>query len=297
MNHWIFVVTDHPEASLTKQDIFNQRMGDRFWGLGEDTPNRKSVDAGDEVLFYFGRPEKSFVGTAVLTNSATHPLNETDQERISHDREFYRARYGVRLDRIQVWPSAVAAEPLVSLLTFIENKQYWFSYFQGGIREVPEHDFKTIVASASRDPRELITAREVGQTAGAEFALESHLEDFMDQNWTRIDFGRRLQRFTTAEQDGRQFPAGPWSIDFLCRDQTTGDLVVVELKRGKSADMVVGQILRYMGWVKENLAERGQRVQGIIIASEIDDSLRYALKPLLDVSALTYKIDFRLTVP
>jgi RecB family endonuclease NucS len=32
-----------------------------------------------------------------------------------------------------------------------------------------------------------------------------------------------------------------------------GDFVVVETKKGKESDKVVGQIQRYMGWVKRNL--------------------------------------------
>ncbi len=70
---------------------------------------------------------------------------------------------------------------------------------------------------------------------------------------------------------------------------------MIELKRGKSSDSTVGQILRYMGWVRENLAKPSQRVRGIIIAREVDDALRYAVKYLQDVSVLTYKVDFKLS--
>jgi restriction system protein len=37
------------------------------------------------------------------------------------------------------------------------------------------------------------------------------------------------------------------------------------LKRGRVSDNVVGQILRYMGYVKEVLAEKNQEVLGVII--------------------------------
>ena len=65
-------------------------------------------------------------------------------------------------------------------------------------------------------------------------------------------------------------------------------MVVVELKRGKSSDRVVGQILRYMGWVREQLAnDRG--VSGIIITHEYDDQVRYAIAELPKVEAWTYQ--------
>ena len=52
-------------------------------------------------------------------------------------------------------------------------------------------------------------------------------------------------------------------IDILCKDNN-GDFVVIELKKERSSDAVVGQIQRYMGWVKENLAQ-DKDVRGIII--------------------------------
>ncbi|HLK14184.1 MAG TPA: hypothetical protein VKT78_05215, partial [Fimbriimonadaceae bacterium] len=49
----------------------------------------------------------------------------------------------------------------------------------------------------------------------------------------------------------------------------------IELKRGRSADKVFGQLSRYMGWVKRNLSG-GRPVIGVIVAAEIDDKLRSA---------------------
>jgi len=70
--------------------------------------------------------------------------------------------------------------------------------------------------------------------------------------------------------------------------------VVIELKRGKTSDATVGQVLRYIGWVAENLAEPTQQVRGIIISQEVDDALKYAIKGLKNVNVLTYKVDFKL---
>ncbi len=39
----------------------------------------------------------------------------------------------------------------------------------------------------------------------------------------------------------------------------------------------MGQLARYMGWVKENLAA-GRDVQGIVLTPEYDERLRYASK-------------------
>lgn len=128
----------------------------------------------------------------------------------------------------------------------------------------------------------------------AAFALELHLEEFMEANWSSIDFGRPLRIWTDAEGEwGRQYGTGVGIIDFLCEDKASNELVVVELKRGKSSDHVVGQVLRYMGWVREHLAgERG--VSGIVITHEYDDRVRYAVAELPRVEAWTYEVSFKL---
>ena len=128
----------------------------------------------------------------------------------------------------------------------------------------------------------------------ASFALEEHLEEFMETNWPSIDFGRALRIWTDADGEwGRQYSTEVGVIDFLCEDKAANELVVVELKRGKSSDRVVGQILRYMGWVREKLAG-GREVSGIIITHEYDDRVRYAIAELPKVEAWTYQVSFTL---
>jgi hypothetical protein len=289
MNNWIFVVTSHRDHQLSGEDIFKQRTQDRFWGLGESTPNRRALAEGDEAVFYIGTPAKNFAGTARLA-SDSFKLTPEQQEQYSHGRAFYKTEYGVLLKDIRTWDVPRPVEPLVPLLDFIENKAFWGTYFQGGVREVSSNDFSTITVQSGRSQT---TTDEI--ESESEFALESHLEEFLDKNWERIDFGAPLERYRVDDQDGRQFPAGPWSIDFLCRDKSSGDFVVVELKRGKTSDATVGQVLRYIGWVAQNLAKGSCCVRGLIIAREVDEALRYAVASLPSVSILTYRVQFKLT--
>ncbi|WP_449443096.1 endonuclease NucS domain-containing protein [Ureibacillus acetophenoni] len=82
-------------------------------------------------------------------------------------------------------------------------------------------------------------------------------------------------------------------IDLLLVSESN-EIIVIELKR-KASDETVGQICRYVGWVEEELAKSGQKVYGIIIAQNIDEKLRYAIKPLKDhiyYQQLTFTVEF-----
>lgn len=295
MNYWIFTVTSHKEGdeTFTAEEVFNQRMEDCFWGLGERSPNRQNLSEGDKVVYYIGVPRKVFGGTVTLA-SASFKLNDPQKKQYGHGKEFYTSDYGVLLKDIEIWHKPKSVEEVVPHLKFIENKQFWGAYFQGGVRQITEEDFKTIIGEREVSlVEQIVTSKDV--ESQAEFALETHLEEFIYQNWGQINWGSKLELYKTQEQNGRQFPAGTWSIDFLAIDKSANDLVVIELKRGKTSDSAVGQIQRYINWVKDNVADAGQNVRGIIIAKEIDDALKYGVKNLGYIDIKTYKVDFQLS--
>lgn len=292
MGYWIFTVTTHKDENLTAEEIFNQRMKDCFWGLGERTPNRKNLSEGDRVVYYVGMPRKVFAGTATLASSSFE-LDNSQKKQYGHGKEFYISDYGVLLTDIEIWHKPKSVEELVPHLKFIENKQFWGAYFQGGVRQITEEDFKTIIGEREVSlVEQIVTSKDI--ESQAEFALETHLEEFIYQNWGEINWGSRLELYKTEEQDGRYFPAGTWNIDFLAIDKNTNDLIVIELKKGKTSDSAVGQIQRYINWVKDNVADAGQNVRGIIIAKEVDDKLEYAVRNLEYIEIKTYKVDFQL---
>lgn len=128
-----------------------------------------------------------------------------------------------------------------------------------------------------------------------DFGLESHLEDFLVENWEKTSLGKR---YSLLEEDGdmvgQQYTTNIGRIDLLAREKKTGDWVVIELKKGRPANSVVGQLTTYMGWVKDNLARDNEEVKGIIIAGEADEKLRYAVKIIPNVEFFTYSLKFNL---
>jgi hypothetical protein len=133
-----------------------------------------------------------------------------------------------------------------------------------------------------------------------EFPLEKYLEEFIEGNFDKIDFGAKLVLYQDEETSGRQYRTSIGYIDLLAIDRDNEKFVVVELKKGRSSDQVVGQILRYMGWVKENLTVdeyRKYSVRGIIISREKDDNLEYALRMVPNLNVYSYSVSFTLKDP
>ena len=67
-------------------------------------------------------------------------------------------------------------------------------------------------------------------------------------------------------------------------------LVVLELKVSKGYDRVVGQLLRYVNWVRQNLAEPGQRVRGMIVCRAMTDDLKLACSSIPDIELFEYQL-------
>jgi RecB family endonuclease NucS len=120
------------------------------------------------------------------------------------------------------------------------------------------------------------------------------LRDFIAQNISAIDVsGKRLRLYVDPTgRDGIEFPTAVGPIDILAVDDS-GAFFVFELKRARSPDRAIGQLARYMGWVRQTIG-RNQEVNGIIVAKEISDSLRYAVSVVPNVSLFEYEVEFRL---
>ena len=127
------------------------------------------------------------------------------------------------------------------------------------------------------------------------FALEKHLEDFLVANWAQTELGKEYDIYKEdGEPVGQQYPSDTGPLDILAVSKDKKRLLVVELKKGRASDVVVGQILRYMGFVQEELAEDGQIVCGVIIAHEDDQRIRRALTMTPNIVFYRYQVSFKL---
>ena len=129
----------------------------------------------------------------------------------------------------------------------------------------------------------------------ADRLIEVHLEQWLVDHWNQVNFGAPLQLYEEdGESVGQQYDTGAVGrIDLLCEDTSSGALVVIELKRGQHSDAVMGQLARYMGWVKEHLAD-GRDVEGIVLTPAYDERLRYATKAVPGSRLLRYETRFEI---
>ena len=126
------------------------------------------------------------------------------------------------------------------------------------------------------------------------FELEWQLRDFISHNIESLKLEGKSLRLDVDPQgrDGVEYPTEVGPIDILALDSDDA-FVIFELKRGRVADRAIGQISRYMGWIKKNL-EHGKVVKGVIVAKSISSNLRHAIVAVPNISLFEYEVAFSL---
>lgn len=158
------------------------------------------------------------------------------------------------------------------------NEKDWIAYFGDPNTNptvataleyyVNKGDVAAAVATKRKTAKSAKELAEFQDMIVSERAVEDYLENHLDVIGTKIDAKLKLVK------DGRQYSTTVGPIDLLTIDTKTGEYVVIELKKGRSADKVYGQCSRYMGWVRKNLVDDGAKVHGVIVARQIDNKLK-----------------------
>lgn len=167
--------------------------------------------------------------------------------------------------------------------------------YQPGVDPAPIHNATRTQMPAAGG---VVITMEEGDDAGAavdaalagstQFALEKDLQRYLADNLQIIEPG--LSLFQDEDISGFEYPAGGGRrIDILAKDKS-GNFVVLELKVEKGYDRVVGQLLRYVNWVRKELAEPGQQVRGIIVCRTMSEDLILACSSIKDIELFEYRL-------
>jgi len=122
------------------------------------------------------------------------------------------------------------------------------------------------------------------------FDYESLLRDHLAHNLPTLFPG--LSLYNDGSRVGVEYPAEGRCIDILASDQD-GGFHVFELKLSLGHERVIGQLLRYMGWVTQHLA-KGKPVSGVLMAQTLSRDLVLSLEHLANVSAYEYVVNIKL---
>ena len=120
--------------------------------------------------------------------------------------------------------------------------------------------------------------------------LESAIEEHLVKNWSQSPFAARGVDYHDRQV---QIPTG--IVDVLGWQSARRMWWVVELKRGRAADRVIGQLLRYTGWLRTERCLPREDVRGVILARDASDKLRYALSEVPSAELWTFDEQLRIT--
>lgn len=246
--YWCFSNYGHGYYDDNDWDISTIINSKRYY-FNQAERNRGHISTGDLILLReYGT---GFHGTCIIAGDWTED-NEAPNK--------YKTTAGwFPIDNIERWDAILPYEVIRFKLTNQDHRSR--------IIRLRESDFSS-VALAYKIYKNL----GYGSTDGNFFLLESGLEEAVKQNISQLD----LELADDSIQQQCSMGVGVGRSDLICRDKS-GNYVVLELKANRSSDEVVGQILRYMGYVRENWAEEeNKEVKGIILTPSFDEQLRLA---------------------
>ncbi len=135
---------------------------------------------------------------------------------------------------------------------------------------------------------------ELDGSGASYFSLEAQLRDFLAANIKSIPInGKALSIYIDQTgRDGVEYPCAVGFMDILAVDDE-GAFYVFELKRGRSPDYVLGQVARYMGWLKTTIGKNAP-VYGVIVSKEISSNLKFARLVAENIYLYEYEVSFSL---
>ena len=247
----------------------------------------REIHAGDGVLIWQAGAEAGIYGIGeVATEPAPMPAHdpywtEDEGERAAQPKPRVKLRVTQRLLDRPLLRSELRQDPSLQSLSILR-------FAQGTNFPVSEEEWTRLQELLGLGPKPLEYA---AQEASLDLA-ETHLRQALARDLNQVEPG--LVPLFAERVEEYPIPGG--RIDLLCKDQQETP-VVIELKRHHwDTDKAVGQIVRYMGWVKRTLTDGGS-VRGILLVldeGEPDPRLEDAAAAVPGLEVRRYSISFKI---
>lgn len=266
---------------------------DRLYELNKENKNGLTGKSGNAInaLLVANSPEK-FISVISL-NERERIIkffgfeDSIDFEKDSQGRKIFFSNKTI-IEGFNNLGISASPRTITAFLYSDQIKQLWRNYssgWGGGRNEEITDEYESSEEEMS-----------LNEESKNEFNIEKELENFLIKNWERIELGEKYELILDDEgMPSQQYRIGKWKIDILARNkENKEDYLIIELKKGRAPDQVIGQICRYMSYVKKHIVKNNGTVSGMIISSIADEELRYAIEQVQNVELKTYKIDFKL---
>ena len=142
-NYLIFISSDGKRSGF---DIFNERVQENKWPIYNKTPQLRNVKEGKNVVFYIagaGEKRQSFIGSAKIKS-----IIDNKNTTVETNQEFKQVLFYVEFKELKIFDKDVNIKDHIDNLDFIENKEKYGLYFQGGIRKIDQISYNYIQGKA-----------------------------------------------------------------------------------------------------------------------------------------------------
>ena len=153
------------------------------------------------------------------------------------------------------------------------------------------------IVGIEEDPQETLEDAE----ASGEFVKEQHLQQYLVNHWEQMELSEQWEIYSDADdpEAGVEFSTGIGRPDILLTHTSEARVCILELKKGSTSDRAVGQLLRYVGWVRDHLEDLegvsdDADVEGRLIVNEPSEKLEYAISVVPELMLYEYEMQVTL---
>ena len=292
---------------MTGKDILNMKNGQSIsksdlYNLIVYSKDRYSENWGGEEYVINNTPQQriNWIGSVHKTHAVIMKSKEGKYTEDNHGKRYaFKARNG-NVNKNEKANQVIINQPKYKypLMYFIEDNNKYTLIGRFAVDKVFDKDvslihfdenvpeYKKIETNNKLDELnvfELTSENSDNKFIEKSFSLEKDLKNVLLLNINNL--------FPKYNIFGEEYPVEGKRIDVLLENKDDKHLLVIELKAGLASREVFGQITSYLGMLMDKFPER--IVKGVIIAGEIDNSLKKACKTNPNIKTMVYSITLK----